>query len=102
MIQILHQLLGLIGIVPESWLLSLVFQFTYPFFASVIVKDTSSAHLRAAAIRLSGLMYNSALPCQLLWIVWMRVAASGLFKYKNRLHPKKNGYPAGATAYNER
>jgi len=49
MVQVLHELLSLFGIIPEIRLLGLEFKFSYSLLALVIVKDTSSsAHQRAA------------------------------------------------------
>jgi hypothetical protein len=48
MVQILHEQLCLVGVVPEIGLLGLELKFAYFLFTSVVVKDTSSAHPRAA------------------------------------------------------
>jgi len=52
MVQVLHQLLGFVSIIPEIRLLRLKFKFSYSLLALVVVKDTSSAHPRAAEGRL--------------------------------------------------
>jgi len=58
MVQVLHEFLGLVGIIPEVRLLGLELEFPYSLLAFIIVKDTSSAHPRAAEGHLSVLLYN--------------------------------------------
>jgi len=58
MVEVLHELLGLVRIIPEIRLLRLEFEFSYSLLAFIIVKDTSSAHPRAAEGHLPVLLYN--------------------------------------------
>jgi hypothetical protein len=51
MVQVLHEFLGLVRVIPEIRLLRLEFEFAYSLLSFVIVKDTSSAHQRAAEDR---------------------------------------------------